>query len=82
MKTEVKAKLAKRCPCCGSDRIMMDDPKWLKSCDLNVASIWCKECGLTMNGFRGKWENGERVKLPIEEAYRNALIRWNKRSAA
>ena len=71
----VKAKLAKRCPCCGSTNIKMDDPKWLKENNLRLVEIWCEDCKLTAEAhvvLDGK---------DLADAYRVALRRWNRRAA-
>ena len=80
MKSEIKARLAKNCPCCGSDQVYMDNPKWLKESNLQAVSIMCKDCGLEITGFAGI-RYSENREYTIEQAYQSALKRWNRRAA-
>lgn len=78
--SKVKARLAKRCPCCGSTKVLMDNPKWLKMNELQTASIKCADCGLEVTGYAGhRWVENKYVTL--EQAYVSALKRWNRRAA-
>lgn len=75
MMKEMKAKLTKRCPCCGSTNIKTDNPKWLKDNSLRLVEIWCDDCKLKAEahvGLDGK---------DLADAYRVALMRWNRRAA-
>lgn len=78
---EIKAKLAKSCPCCGSKNIVMDDPAWLRHHELGAVSIMCNECKLKITGYAHKWDNGRMIDTSLAEAYRDALKRWNRRAA-
>lgn len=70
---EVKAKLAKKCPFCGSDKIKTDDPEWLKNGDLEVVRIKCDECGAEVTAYTNGCD-------PIG-GYREALKMWNRRAS-
>lgn len=72
MKMAVKAKLAKRCPCCGSEHIVAENPKWLKLHDLKCVTIVCTDCKVGVTGYVGAGES-------LANAYQSALIRWNRR---
>lgn len=65
------AKLAKRCPCCGSAKILTDDPEWIAERALRSIAIECEECGLTMHAV------GDTYNI----AYREALTAWNRRAS-
>ena len=78
--SQVKARLAKRCPCCGSENVLMDNPKWIKMNGLSVATIECGDCGMQVSGYAGhRWV--ENRDYTIEQAYVSALKRWNRRAA-
>ena len=81
--TEVKARLAKPCPCCGSLDIWMDSPEWLKENGLHSLEIMCKACGLSITAYDYYFDpdTNERVDTSLREAYRTALKRWNRRAA-
>ncbi len=72
MKMSVKARLAKRCPCCGSEHIVVENPKWLKYHDLKCLSIACADCKMGVTGYVGAGES-------LANAYQSALMRWNRR---
>ena len=78
MISEVKARLTKPCPCCGSKNIMMDDPKFIRENGLKVVELWCKDCGLSMKVFVG---DNEGHASSVKEAYQIAVKRWNRRAA-
>ena len=70
---EVRAKLAKKCPFCGSDRIKTQDAEWLKNGDLKVVPIMCDECGAEVRAYTDECD-------PIG-GYREALKIWNRRAS-
>lgn len=73
MSYEVKAKLAKKCPFCGSDRIKTHDPEWLKKGNHEVVTIRCDECGAEVNAYTDGCD-------PIN-GYCKALKIWNRRAS-
>ena len=78
--SEVKARLAKRCPCCGSENVLMDNPKWIKMNGLSVVTIKCGDCDMQVSGYAGHhWV--ENRDYTLEQAYVSALKRWNRRAA-
>lgn len=70
---EIKAKLAKKCPFCGSDRIKTDQAEWIKNNELMVVRIMCDECGAEVRAYTD-------VCDPVG-GYREALTKWNRRAA-
>lgn len=80
MKITVKAKLAKRCPCCGSANVVMDNPKWLKAEELSQVTIMCMGCGLRVSAFAG-YLASEGKTFTLSQAYTKALTRWNRRAS-
>lgn len=81
IKMQVKAKLAKPCPCCGSKNVLMDNPKWIKAHSLNMVTIQCEDCKLEMNGHAG-YSFVKDETITLQQAYQSALRRWNRRVAA
>ena len=80
METDIKARLAKACPCCGSKNIRIDNPEWIKKHILNMVTIACGDCGLHVDGYAGhSYITGE--DLTIQQAYQSALKRWNRRAS-
>jgi Lar family restriction alleviation protein len=75
---EIRARLTKPCPCCGSKKIMMDSPKFIRENDLKVVELLCKDCGLSMKVFVG---DSEGRASSVKEAYQIAVKRWNRRAA-
>jgi len=80
---EIRARLTKPCPCCGSRDIWMDSPEWLKENDLHCVDIMCKACGLRITAYDYYFdpETRKRIDTSLREAYRTALKRWNRRAA-
>ena len=70
---EVKAKLAKKCPFCGSEIIKTNDAEWIKNGDLKVVIIKCDECGAEVRAYTDECD-------PIG-GYREALKLWNRRAS-
>lgn len=80
MESEVKARLAKSCPCCGSKEVMMTNPNWLKSRNVQCVSIKCAKCELEITGYSGM-NYVEGREYTLAQAYQSALRRWNRRAA-
>ena len=81
MENMIKAKLAKPCPCCGSRNVKMDNPEWIAMYDIKCASIECDNCGLQITGYAG-YDYVTKEDVTIQQAYRKALTRWNRRVVA
>ena len=72
---EVKAKLTKACPYCGSRNITTINPEAFRKSGLTCNWITCDNCGVRMSGYSE--EAGD-----YNTAYRESLKLWNRRVSA
>ena len=70
---EVKARLAKRCPMCGSERIVADSKSIFEEKDFHTVGFVCLGCGLSLRIGN--------MSHDYNEAYRATLKAWNRRTA-
>ena len=70
---QTKAKLAKPCPLCGSDNIMVESPEYFAENRHSTLSIECADCGLAFRDGNGG---------NYSEVYREVLKKWNRRVTA
>lgn len=70
---EARAKLAKKCPFCGSNIIKTSKPEWITENEIEVVSIECDHCGATVKAYTDgpDFKNG----------YAEALKIWNRRAS-
>ena len=71
---EVKARLAKACPHCGSRNIVTIDPKCFREGGLSANWITCDNCGARVSGYSE--DAGD-----YNTAYRESLKVWNRRAS-
>jgi DNA-directed RNA polymerase subunit RPC12/RpoP len=71
---EVKARLTKACPYCGSRNIVTIAPKAYRDNGLRCNWITCEDCGARVSGYSN--DEGD-----YNTAYREALKVWNRRAS-
>ena len=71
---EVKARLTKACPHCGSRNIVTIDPEAFREDDLKCNWITCDNCGARVSGYSE--DAGD-----YNTAYRESLKVWNRRAS-
>lgn len=72
---EMKARLVKACPHCGSKNIVTIIPREFKKNGLRANFIKCENCDAYVNGYTN-------VSGDYNGAYREALKKWNRRATA
>ena len=70
---ETRAKLAKKCPFCGSNVIKTKKPERVREGDLKVVVIKCDNCGAEVHAHTEECDP--------DTGYRIALKLWNRRVA-
>lgn len=70
---EVEAKLAKKCPFCGCERIKTKQPEWVRIHDIKAVSIKCDNCGAEVTAYTDECD--------FYAGYREALKLWNRRAS-
>ena len=70
-----KAKLAKRCPCCGGKNLITEKLEFLAENNLHLVKIICDDCDLALTEYMDPEDADYR------SAYRRLLLKWNRRAA-
>jgi len=73
MNYETKARLAKKCPFCGSKKIVTKRADFLRDGNLLTTEIKCDACGAEVRVYTDECDPAK--------GYREALKVWNRRTA-
>ena len=81
MDWEVRARLAKPCPFCGSRKVITESREHFEAGETKTCCyIECADCGATIYGDPVRDESGRFVE-DYNTAQRGALKAWNRRAA-